>query len=99
ILPQDSKAPPHDRVLAVAYAHRPGQPAPAYDLRTAWHALSYIAMRMNQDGTRALAWWHLRSWMPATPRRLATGAAIVLVGGLAGGLAGELAFGLAFGLV
>ena len=48
-----------DRVLPAAYAPRPGQPPPRYDLRTAQNALVKIAARMNQDGTRDLQWWRI----------------------------------------
>jgi hypothetical protein len=49
-----------DRVLPAAYTSRPGEPPPRYDLQAAQHALRYIAARMNQDGTRDLAWWRSR---------------------------------------
>ena len=41
-----------DRILPAAYAPRPGEPPPRYDLQTAQNALTKIAARMNQDGTR-----------------------------------------------
>ena len=68
-----------DRVLPAAYAQRPGDPPPRYDLQTAQHALRCLAARMNQDGTRDLQWWRIREWAPAAPRIIATG----LVFGLA----------------
>ena len=76
-----------DRVLPAAYADRPGQPPPRYDLQTAQNALTKIAARMNQDGTRDLQWWGIPKWAPRTQRFLAD----VLLGGLV--------FGLVFGLV
>ena len=71
-----------DRVLPAAYAARPGEPAPRYDLQAAQRALGYIAARMNRDGTRDLAWWRIAAWASAAPRVIATG----LVVGLAVGL-------------
>jgi hypothetical protein len=82
-----------DRVLPAAYAPRPGEPAPRYDLQAAQHALGYIAARMNQDSTRDLAWWRIPAWASAAPRVIATG----LVVGLAVGLGG-FGVGLAAGL-
>jgi hypothetical protein len=91
-----------DRVLPAAYTPRPGQPLP-YDLATAQRALTMIAARMNQDGTRDLNWWQISAWAPRLPRITASAIAFGLVFGfafwLAGGLAGGLAFGLVFGLV
>lgn len=68
-----------DRVLPAAYAHRPRQPLPRYDLQAAQNALTKIAARINQDGTRDLQWWRIPAWVPAPPRVIATG----LVAGLA----------------
>ena len=84
-----------DRVLPAAYAERPGEPPPRYDLQTAEHALRCLAARMNQDGTRDLQWSQIRGWAPAAPRSIATG----LLFGLAVGLVGALTIRLAFGLV
>ena len=76
-----------DRVLPAAYAPRPGQPPPRYDLQTAQNALAKIAARMNQDGTRDLQWWHIPRWAPSAPRIVA------------GGLMAWLLVGVVFGLV
>lgn len=84
-----------DRVLPAAYAERPGEPLPRYDLRTAENALRCLAARMNQDGTRDLQWSQIRAWAPAAPRSIATG----LLFGLAVGLASTLIIRLTFGLV
>jgi hypothetical protein len=56
-----------DRVVPAAYAPRPGQP-PRYDEQMAQNALTKIAARMNQDGTRDLQWWHIPRWIPSAPR-------------------------------
>ena len=80
-----------DRVLPAAYAPRPGQPPPRYDLQTAQNALAKIAARMNQDGTRDLQWWRIPRWVPPAPR--------IIVGGLVAGLVVGLVFGLVVGLV
>ena len=84
-----------DRVLPAAYARRPGQQPPRYDLDTARNALTKIAARMNHDRTRDLAWWHIPAWAPRKPLTLTT----ALVGSLGFGLGFGLAFGLADGLV
>ena len=75
-----------DRVLPAAYASRPGQPPPRYDLQTAQNALAKIAVRMNEDGTRDLPWWHIPRWVSSVPR--------ITAGGLVAGLAAGLAAGL-----
>jgi hypothetical protein len=98
-----------DRVLPMAYAVRPGQAPPRYELQGAQRALSYVAMRMNQEGTRDLAWWHVPAWTSRL-RRIITGAVVAglgLLGALAGlmiGLLGgphgwSLGLGLGAGLV
>ena len=83
-----------DRVLPAAYAARPGEPVPRYDLQSAQHAWGYIAARMNQDGTRDLAWWRIAAWASAAPRVIATGLVIGLAVGLGGGSGAGLAAGL-----
>ena len=75
-----------DRVLPAAYAPRPGQPAPPYDLKTAEKVLAKIAARMNQDGTRDLQWWQIPQWVPPVQRIMVGGLVVGLVTGLAGGL-------------
>ena len=86
-----------DRVLPAAYMPRPGEAPPRYELQAAQHAMRYIAARMNQDGTRDLAWWRIPVWASATPRVIATGLVVGLVVGLGGGLGGGLAAGLGVG--
>lgn len=86
-----------DRVLPAAYAPRPGQPPPRYDLATAQGALGYIAARMNQDGSRDLQWWRIAAWAPAAPRRILTGLACGLMFGPVVGLAVGLTQGLVIG--
>jgi hypothetical protein len=80
-----------DRVLPAAYAPQPGQPPPRYDLQTAQNALTKIAARMNQDGTRDLQWWHIPQWVPPMRR--------IFLGGLAAWLVVGLVYGLVYGLV
>ena len=99
-----------DRVLPAAYARRPGDPPLRYDLQVARNALSRLAARMNQEGSRDLQWWRIREWVPAAPRTIATGltagagiavlAALVIrpVTGLYAGLLAALLFGLLVGL-
>jgi len=83
-----------DRVLPAAYTPRPGEAPPRYELQTAQHAMRFLAARMNQDGTRDLAWWRIPAWASAVPRVIATGLIAGLVAGLGGGLGGGLAGGL-----
>jgi hypothetical protein len=87
-----------DQVLAVAYAPRPGEAPPRYDLRVATRALSYLATRMNQDSTRDLAWWRIPSWTARSVQAIVTGIVTGLVLGLVAGLAAGLEFGIVFGL-
>ena len=92
-----------DRVLPSAYAHRPGQPPPQYDLQTAKNALEKIAARMKQDGTRDLQWWRIPKWASLAPRIILVGLGVGLVFGLGVGITVGLVFrfaaGLVFGLV
>lgn len=90
-----------DRVLPAAYAARPGQPAP-YDLLTARAALSKIASRLSQDGTRDLQWWRIPGWASTGSRRLLStfvvGLAVALVVRLVDGLLAGFALGLLAGI-
>jgi hypothetical protein len=86
-----------DRVLPAAYSPRPGEPSPRYDLQSAQHALRYIAARMNQDGTRDLAWWRIPQWASAASRIIATGLVVGLAVGLGAGLGAGLAAGIGAG--
>jgi hypothetical protein len=74
-----------DRVLPAAYAPRPGEAPPQYQLRAAELALGYIAARMSQDQTRDLAWWRIPRWASAIPRVIATGLVFGLIFLLGGG--------------
>jgi hypothetical protein len=62
-----------DRVIAVAYRRKPGEPPPRYSPQTAQKALRHIAVRMNQDNTRDLLWWQVASWSAAFVSTIATG--------------------------
>jgi hypothetical protein len=88
-----------DRVLPAAYANRPGQPPPPYDLPTAQNALTKIAARMNQDGTRDLEWWRIPAWAQAARRYLMVGVAVGLAVGLVAGLLAGFGRGLVAGLL
>jgi len=72
-----------DRALYAAYARRPGQPLPRYDLDRAHNALAMIAARMNQDGSRDLEWWTLSAWVSPKQRAIALVIAWVVKFGLA----------------
>ena len=71
-----------DRVLPAAYAQRPGNPLPRYDLQAAQNVMHHVAARMKQDGARDLQWWSMREWAPAAPRIIMTGIAAGLTAGL-----------------
>lgn len=86
-----------DRVLPAAYTPRPGEAPPRYELQTAQHAMRFLAARMNQDGTRDLAWWRIPAWAPAAPRAITTGLTVGLAVGVGGGLGGGLAAGVGIG--
>jgi hypothetical protein len=90
-----------DRVLPSAYARRPGHPPSRYDLRAAQNALTKIAARMNQDGTRDLHWWRIPEWAPPAQRIIAggltAGLAVGLTAGFTAGLGGELGPGAGLG--
>jgi hypothetical protein len=77
-----------DRVLPIAYTARPGEAPPRYELQVAQRTLTYMAVRMNQDGARDLAWWHIPAWTPRIPRIIAGGLVTGLGFGLLGGLIG-----------
>ena len=62
-----------DRVVPAAYRRKPGEPPPRYSPQAAQKALHHIAVRMNQDNTRDLLWWHVASWSAASVRTIATG--------------------------
>ncbi|MGH3855775.1 MAG: hypothetical protein ACRDR6_20265 [Pseudonocardiaceae bacterium] len=68
-----------DRVLTVAYARHPGQPAPTYTVDQSRRWLGQLARRMNAEETRDLAWWRIPGWVSAWPRVLATVAIMSLV--------------------
>ncbi len=88
-----------DRVLPTAYAPRPGEAAPRYGLQAAQLALGHVAARMNQDGTRDLAWWRIPAWASVAPRVIATGLVFGLMFALGGGPVLGLAAGPVAGLL
>jgi hypothetical protein len=88
-----------DRVLPAAYASRPGEASPRYDLQTAQRALSCIATRMNKDGSRDLAWWRIPTWVTPVPRVTLTGLIVSFVAGLGFGLEFRVIIGLVMGLM
>ncbi len=88
-----------DRVLPIAYAWHPGQPAPPCTADEARQWLGSLARHMNDEKTRDLAWWQVPRWVPAWPRTLATALVVSLGAMLVFGLAGGFAFGLARGFV
>ena len=87
-----------DRVLPAAYASRPGEPSPIYDLQAAQRALGHIATRMNDDGTHDLAWWRIPGWATPIPRIITTSLVVGLVLGLGFGIEFRVMIGLVMGL-
>jgi hypothetical protein len=87
-----------DRVLPAAYAPRPGEGPPTYQLEDAQRALRHIAVQMSQHGTRDLEWWRIPMWPPAPApfRLIVTGLVIGPVCGLVIGLGVGLTCGLGF---
>ncbi len=78
-----------DRVLTTAYTQHPGRVAPLYTGDQARRWLGRLAHRMNEEGTRDLAWWRIPRWVPAWPRVFATVAVMSVVSALlTGSLAG-----------
>ncbi|MBV8540466.1 MAG: hypothetical protein JO268_07995, partial [Pseudonocardiales bacterium] len=71
-----------DRVLTAAYTRHPGRPVPLYTVDQARRWLGRLARRMNEEGTRDLAWWRTPRWVPAWPRAVATVAVMGLVAAL-----------------
>jgi hypothetical protein len=91
-----------DRALLVAYARRPGRPAPPCTADEARQWLGFLARHMNDEGTRDLVWWQIPRWVPAWPRVLVTmlvaGLVAVFMFGLVGGFVVGLENGLRYGL-
>jgi hypothetical protein len=88
-----------DRVLPAAYVRQPGEPRLKYQLPAARHALIRIAVRMNQDRTRDLAWWQIPAWASPVPRQVVFMLLFGLVFGLGFGVPLGLWAGVTFGLV
>jgi hypothetical protein len=66
-----------DRVLTAAYTPHLSRASLPYTVGQARRWLGQLACRMNEEGTRDLAWWRIPRWVPAWPRAVAT---VVLVG-------------------
>lgn len=86
-----------DRVLPIAYAQHPGQQAPPYTLDEARRWLGHLALYMNDESTRDLAWWQIPRWLPAWSRVLTTILVIGLVDGILQGILEGLLVGLSHG--
>jgi hypothetical protein len=68
-----------DRFVEVVYRPRPAQPPPRHDAATARRTLEWLAARMEQDGLRELAWWHLPAWVGRLSRAVLVGLLVGLV--------------------
>ena len=95
-----------DRVLPAAYAPQPGQTPCKYELEKAQHSLALIAVRMNDEGTRDLAWWQIsdvattyHQHHSTLPIDMGCGRNRYWVYRRTGGLANGLGFGIVFGLL
>ena len=91
-----------DRVLPCAYTSRPGEHSPRYNFPKAERWMGHIATRMNQDCTRDLVWWRVRTWKSSGLYIVMTLLVCILIGTLVGGLGfgeiGAIIGGLAYGL-
>lgn len=83
-----------DRVLPIAYAWRPGRPAPPCTADEARQWLGSLARHMNDEGTRDLAWWQIPRWVPAWFRILITALVVGMVSMLVFGFVGGFLIGL-----
>ena len=99
LAPEDIEDHLLDRVLPAAYEPVPGEPRPRYQLEVGQRALGYLAVQMNYDGTRDLAWWRIPAWVPRNLRVLVTGLVVGSITGLLTGLAIGTVAGLGTGLV
>jgi hypothetical protein len=86
-----------DRVLPAAYARRPGNPQPRYDLQTAQNALRQIAAQMYKDSTRDLEWWRIHRWAPRMSRVITVGVIAGIVTWVVAGVAAGFWPGLLIG--
>jgi hypothetical protein len=84
-----------DRILPAAYTPQPGSPLPRYQLAAAQQGLASIAARMNQDGTRDLAWWRIPAWAPGVSRPIGIAIPLVGIGLNFAGVAFSPVFGIA----
>jgi hypothetical protein len=71
-----------DRVLTAAYTRRPDRSVSPYTIDQARCWLGHLARRMNEEGTRDLAWWRISHWVPAWPRVVTTVAILSVVAAL-----------------
>ncbi|UIX34968.1 hypothetical protein [Streptomyces sp. GQFP] len=72
-----------DHAVIAAYTARPGRPRPRHSPEAADRALRHLAVRLTEQGTRDLLWWHIPSWTDRRPRAIAVGAVVGLVYGVA----------------
>ena len=72
-----------DHAVTAAYTTRPGRPRPRHSPEAADRALRHLAVRLTEQGTRDLLWWHIPSWADRRPRAVAVGAVVGLLYGSA----------------
>ena len=72
-----------DHAVTAAYTARPGRPRPRHSPEAADRALRHLAVRLTEQGTRDLLWWHIPSWADRRPRAVAVGAVVGLLYGSA----------------
>ncbi|WP_406435477.1 hypothetical protein OHB00_16035 [Streptomyces sp. NBC_00631] len=77
-----------DHAVTAAYTPRPGYRRPRYSPETAERTLRHIAVRLTEEGTRDLRWWHIPGWGNRRSRAIAVGCVVGPFYGLVG------AFGL-----
>lgn len=72
-----------DHAVVAAYTARPGRPRPRHSPEAADRALRHLAVRLTEQGTRDLLWWHIPSWADRRPRAIVVGTVVGLLYGSA----------------
>ncbi|MFI6338023.1 hypothetical protein [Streptomyces sp. NPDC050535] len=71
-----------DHAVTAAYTARPGRPRPRHSPEAADRALRHLAVRLTEQGTHDLLWWHIPTWADRRPRAIAIGSVVGLLYGV-----------------
>jgi hypothetical protein len=71
-----------DHAVTAAYTARPGRPRPRHSPEAADRALRHLAVRLTEQDTHDLLWWHIPSWADRRPRAIAVGTVVGLLYGV-----------------